>query len=51
MVLYLVWTLLGFGLCAPPTDLDPEAFGYDDLNTLDLNYEYEEEEVRGDFKS
>ncbi|XP_056125831.1 opticin [Rhinichthys klamathensis goyatoka] len=43
MVLYLVWTLLGFGLCAPPTDLDPEAFGYDDLNTLDLNYEYDEE--------
>ncbi|XDV51663.1 hypothetical protein PO909_020505 [Leuciscus waleckii] len=41
MVLYLVWTLLGFGLSAPPIDLDPEAYGFDD--TWDLNYDYDEE--------
>lgn len=46
MVLYLFWTLLGFGLSAPPTDLDAEAYGFDD--TWDLNYD---EEVRGGFKS
>ncbi|KAK9966526.1 hypothetical protein ABG768_003633 [Culter alburnus] len=49
MALYLVWTLLGFSLSAPPTDLDSEAFSpnYDDLNTWDLNpygmtYDYDD---------
>lgn len=58
MELYLVWTLLGFSLSAPPTDLDSFNPNYDDLNTWDLNpfgmtYDYDDvdEEVRGGFKS
>lgn len=60
MALYLVWTLLGFSLSAPPIDLDPEAFGTndEDLNNWDLNlyemtedYDDLDEEVRGGFKS
>lgn len=58
MVLYLVWTLLGFSLSAPPINLDVEEFdsNMDHLNTWDLNpigltYDYDDlDEVRG-FKS
>ncbi|KAK2874291.1 hypothetical protein Q8A67_021444 [Cirrhinus molitorella] len=50
MVLYLIWTLMGFSLSAPPVDLDPAAYdleNYDDTNTLDLNtygdpYDYDD---------
>ncbi|XP_067287723.1 opticin [Pseudorasbora parva] len=48
MALYLVWTLLGFGLSAPPSDLDLGNENYDDVNTWVLNpfsseiYEFED---------
>lgn len=61
MALYLVWTLMGFSLCAPPVDLDLAAYdleNYDDSNTWELNtygntYHYDDlpEEVSGGFRS
>ncbi|KTG35244.1 hypothetical protein cypCar_00014170 [Cyprinus carpio] len=61
MALYLVWTMMGFSLSAPPVVLGPAAYdleNYDDSDTWDLNTYGEtddfndmDEEVRGGFKS
>ncbi|XP_042622244.1 opticin-like isoform X2 [Cyprinus carpio] len=40
MALYLVWTIMGFSLSAPPVVLGPTAYdleNYDDSDTWDLN--------------
>ncbi|KAF4107523.1 opticin isoform X2 [Onychostoma macrolepis] len=50
MALYLVWTLMGFSLSAPPVTLGPASYdleNYDDSNTWDLNtygltYDYDD---------
>uniref|UniRef100_A0A8C2GNH7 Opticin n=1 Tax=Cyprinus carpio TaxID=7962 RepID=A0A8C2GNH7_CYPCA len=60
MALYLVWTLMGFSLSAPPVTSGPGPYdldNYDDSDTWNLNtygetYDYEglDEEVRGGVK-